>query len=250
MSLNSEIPASPKPEVAADVEAAQAGNGLSAGNADGRVGIADPGPVLGDRLELDVAVADEQFVDRRSRERPRPVERQAQERRIVRADQIALERCPLRLGLVFLVREPTEDPIVLRQVHVDLPIALVRPLLVRTGCDEIARVARTVRQRVELLVREHRARDWAEPTRVDLIAGERLTGDRILDSDGDAGEVAAAPRFRCHRPDQFARAIAEERLVVAEEEHLVLHDRPAESSRRKCAATARPSWRSPDCFPT
>src|SRR4029453_4048590 len=102
----------------ADVEVAQAGDALAAGNADGRLGVADAGPVHGNGLELHVREAPEQLVDGVRAQGARPVVREAQEGRIVSARQLALKRASFRLRLVLLVRDATKHPVVAREIRV------------------------------------------------------------------------------------------------------------------------------------
>ena len=212
----------------ADVEPAQAGGGLPAGNADRRVGVADAGPVRGDRLELHAREPEEQLVDGARAQDTGPVEGQAQEGRVVRGDQVALQRRSLRLGLVPLVRDAREHAIVAGEACVELEVSLVRPLLVRRGCDEVVPVAGPVGKRVERLAREDRPCDRAEAADGNDIARERLPGERIEDGHVDAREVTPPPGLGGHAPDQLARAVPAEPLIIGEEEHLVLHDGPAE----------------------
>src|SRR5206468_6816314 len=68
-----------EPEVA-DVERAQAGDGLGAGDADRRVGVADAGPIRGERLELHVAEAEQKLVEGARAHGARPIEGGAEER--------------------------------------------------------------------------------------------------------------------------------------------------------------------------
>ena len=113
------------------------------------------------------------------------------------ADQLALERCAIRLGRVLLVRETPEDPIVARKVRVDLHVTLVGALAFGVGrAPGCSKLPGPVGKRVESLVGEYRAGDWTEPTCRDLIAGKGLPGDRIPDGHGDTREVASPPRFR------------------------------------------------------
>src|SRR4051812_10230895 len=156
-----------------------------------------------------------------------PVEGEAQIRRIVGGNQLALERRAIRFRFVFLIRKTTEQPVGARKVCVDLSVTLVRTLLFRVGRDQIARIARTIGKRIQILVGEYRLRDGTESARRDLIASKRLTGDRIADRHRDTGEVASSPRVGGHGPDQFAWPIAHERPVVSEKEHLVLDEWPA-----------------------
>src|SRR4051794_8418503 len=146
----------------ADAERAQPGDWLVARNADARIGFADSRPVDGNRLELHVREADEQLVQGGWRQRAVPVEREPEERRIIRRDQIAFERRPLRLRFVVLVRHAPEEPVALRRVPMEFHISLVDPLLVRRRRNQVVGVAGAVRQRIQRLVRQDRARNRAE----------------------------------------------------------------------------------------
>ena len=172
--------------------------------------------------------AHEQLVDGRRRERTVPVEGEAEKRRIVRRNQVALKRRALGFRLVMLVRHAPEEPIVVRRVCVDFEIALVDPLLVRRRRDQVVVVAGPVGQRVQRLVREDGPRDRTEPADGDEVAGEGLPRLRVADRHGNARKVPTAPRLGRDAPDQLARTVPDEALVIAKEEDLVSHDRPAD----------------------
>ena len=128
MSLNSEMPVS-RSLRRRMLRAAQPGNRLLAWDADRRVGVANAGPVAGDRLEFHVREANEQLVEVlalsvRVQLKARP--KKGESFVAVSCSRAVLV---LALRLVTLVREAPEYAIVLRKVRVHFRVALVRALL-------------------------------------------------------------------------------------------------------------------------
>ena len=209
---------------------AQARDRLAAGDAVLGVGVADAGPVEGVRDDRGLAVADQHLVDQRRPEHLAPVDADVVERLVVERRDLQRERVLVALVGVGREREAREQLVVRRGVPVEPQVALVRAgrelRLAHVVAGDTAHVP--VRQRVVRGVVQDRERRRADAAERDLVAGERLPGERVPDRGRDARQVAVAPGLGRDRGGREARGVLARALVVGEEEQLVLDQRAAE----------------------